>query len=51
MTPLPALRFWDGGRVRFGVTDPGNAGRETVFTLRRRGWFGWKLVALTLPAK
>ena len=48
--PLPSIRFWDGKRVRLGVSDPANAGRETIFTLQRKGWFAWRLVALTLPA-
>ncbi len=48
--PFPSVRFWDGKRARLGVKDPALPARETIFTLQRKGWLDWRLVAVTLPA-
>ena len=47
--PFPAIRFWDGRRARLGIKDPAAPGRETIFTMQRKGWLAWRLVAVTLP--
>lgn len=48
--PYPTLVYWDPHRARIGVRRSGENDKETVFTWQRRGWFTWKLVAISLPA-
>lgn len=43
--PLPALRHWGPGRVRFAV-GPRNA---TLVTFQRHGFLEWRLVQLRVP--
>lgn len=47
--PHATLVYWDPGRARVGIRRPGEPDRQTVFTWQRRGWFTWRLVAITLP--
>ncbi len=49
-TPMPALIFFGGQRVRFSVHDPSDSRRETVLMFARgKGWFDWRLAGVVLP--
>lgn len=49
--PFPMIRYWGLNRMRIGVRDPYDRGRETFFVFQRRGPYNWKLVHVILPRR
>jgi hypothetical protein len=48
--PWPTVCYWGPNRSRIAVKRPDQKEKVTVFTFERRSLFGWKLVAVQLPA-